>query len=94
MQEDSPYVRLNDLWFQDGNVADNKIFKVAKSIVAARSSVVRDMVAFPQPDTPSNFEGDKIDGCTVVALHDQARNVEAFLWAIFDSSCVPYLSCP
>ncbi|KAJ6502953.1 hypothetical protein C8R47DRAFT_1039465 [Mycena vitilis] len=89
MQEDNLYVRVDDLWFQDGNLvirADNKIFKVTKSIVAARSSVFRDMVAFPQPDTPNDLGGEKIDGCTVVVLHDLARDVEAFLRAIFDSS--------
>ncbi|KAJ6456766.1 hypothetical protein C8R47DRAFT_996120, partial [Mycena vitilis] len=65
--------------------ADNKIFKVTKSIVATRSSVFRDMVAFPQPGTPNDFGGEKIDGCAVVVLHDSARDVEAFLRAIFDS---------
>ncbi|KAJ7607291.1 hypothetical protein DFH06DRAFT_1111973 [Mycena polygramma] len=89
MPEDNAYIRVDDLWFQDGNLvirADNKIFKVIKSILAARSSVFRDMAAFPQPDTPNDLGGEKIDGCNVVVLHDSARDVEAFLRAIFDSS--------
>ncbi|KAJ7658814.1 hypothetical protein DFH06DRAFT_443772 [Mycena polygramma] len=55
-------------------------------VAAARSSVFRDMVAFAQPDTPNDFGSEKVDGCTVVVLHDSARDVEAFLRAIVDSS--------
>ncbi|KAJ7676700.1 hypothetical protein DFH06DRAFT_1168850 [Mycena polygramma] len=78
--------RIDDLWFStDGLVlkAENNIFRVTKSILAARSSVFRDMVAFPQP--PGD-EAEIIDGCPVVHLHDSAADVEVFLRAIFDSS--------
>ncbi|KAJ6475997.1 hypothetical protein C8R47DRAFT_985513, partial [Mycena vitilis] len=63
--------------------AENNIFRVTKSILAARSSVFRDMVAFPQP--PGD-EAEIIDGCPVVQLHDFAADVDVFLRAIFDSS--------
>jgi len=76
--------RVEDLWFSSDVVlrAEKSIFHVSKSILAARSSVFRDMVAFPQPPTG---ETEMIDGCPVVSLHDSAADVEVFLRAIFDS---------
>ncbi|KAJ6505657.1 hypothetical protein C8R47DRAFT_133666 [Mycena vitilis] len=78
--------RISDLWFStDGLVlrAEKSIFRVTKSILAARSSVLRDMIALPQPP---GHEQEIIDGCPVVSLHDSAADVEVFLRAVFDSS--------
>ncbi|KAJ7448948.1 hypothetical protein FB451DRAFT_1288199 [Mycena latifolia] len=78
-----PSNRVDGLWFPDGTLvirAECKIFRVAKSVLAARSSVFRDMVAFPQGE-----DAEIIDGSSVV-LHDSATDVEVFLRAIFDSS--------
>ncbi|KAJ7479831.1 hypothetical protein FB451DRAFT_1031830 [Mycena latifolia] len=79
--------RVDDLWFpKDSTIvirAENKIFLVSGAILAARSTVFRDMLAFPQP-TSGNTE--QIDGSPVVRLHDPALDVEVFLRAIFDSS--------
>ncbi|KAJ7652826.1 hypothetical protein DFH06DRAFT_1205807 [Mycena polygramma] len=78
--------RINDLWFStDGLVlrAEKSIFRVTKSILAARSPVFRDMLALPQPP---GHEQEIIDGCPVVSLHDSAADVEVFLRAVFDSS--------
>ncbi|KAJ7664761.1 hypothetical protein B0H17DRAFT_835030, partial [Mycena rosella] len=75
-----------DLWFSSDSLvirADEKIFRVTKSILSARSSVFRDMVAFPQP---SSAEAELIEGSPVVCLSDSAANVEVFLRAILDSS--------
>ncbi|KAJ7181424.1 hypothetical protein C8R43DRAFT_969138 [Mycena crocata] len=78
--------RVEDLWFsQDALVirAENRIFRVTKSILAARSPVFSDMAAFPQP----SGTGDELfEGSPVVRLHDSAVAVEVFLRAIFDSS--------
>ncbi|KAF7361124.1 BTB domain-containing protein [Mycena sanguinolenta] len=77
--------RVEDLWFATDVViirAENKIFRVMGGILAARSTVFRDMIAFPQPED-SDIE--KIDGFPVVRLYDSAEDVEVFLRAIFDS---------
>ncbi|KAJ7624295.1 hypothetical protein DFH06DRAFT_1230124 [Mycena polygramma] len=79
-------IRVDDLWFSDDTLvlkAEQKIFRVTKSILAARSSVFRDMIAFPQSE---DDESEIIDGSPVILLHDAAEEVEAFLRAVFDSS--------
>ncbi|KAJ7160028.1 hypothetical protein C8R43DRAFT_994126 [Mycena crocata] len=82
---DAP-TRVDGLWFTQKETlvirAENKIFQIYPGILAARSSVFRDMIAFPQP--PSGTE--QIDGSPVVHLSDSAQDVEAFLRAIYDSS--------
>ncbi|KAF7371317.1 BTB domain-containing protein [Mycena sanguinolenta] len=78
--------RVQDLWFPDATFilrAENKLFRVYKHILGARSPVFRDMASFPQPATP---EGDTVDGIPVVRLHDGGADAEVFLRAIFDSS--------
>ncbi|KAJ6602716.1 hypothetical protein DFH09DRAFT_1125384, partial [Mycena vulgaris] len=79
--------RVDDLWFpKDSTIvirAENKIFLVSGAILAARSTVFRDMLAFPQP---TSGDTEQIDGSPVVRLHDSARDVEVFLRAIYDSS--------
>ncbi|KAJ7048632.1 hypothetical protein C8F01DRAFT_1276341 [Mycena amicta] len=45
-----PTSKVEDLWFPDGSLvicAGQKLFKVSKFVLAARSSVFRDMVALP-----------------------------------------------
>ncbi|KAK7062388.1 BTB domain-containing protein [Favolaschia claudopus] len=81
--------RVEDLWFPDASLilrAENSLFRVHSSILAARSSVFRDMITFPQPRQPEGGEADMVDGCIVVRLHDSATEVEVFFKAIFDSS--------
>ncbi|KAJ7771384.1 hypothetical protein DFH07DRAFT_734629 [Mycena maculata] len=84
---DSPNLRrVDDLWFPRDTIvirAEDTIFQVSSSILAARSTVFRDMVAFPQP--PSE-DTEIMDGSPVVRLQDAAADVEVFLRAIFDSS--------
>ncbi|KAJ6528735.1 hypothetical protein DFH09DRAFT_935071, partial [Mycena vulgaris] len=56
------------LWFLSDSLvirAEQKNFRVTKSILAARSSVFRDMLASPQP---ASEETDIIDGSPVVSL--------------------------
>jgi hypothetical protein len=82
--------QTNGLWFPDDTPvilrAEDRIFCVSKSILAARSTVFQSMFEFPQPAT--NGE-DMMDGRPVVRLHDRAAEVESFLRAIFDSKYVP-----
>jgi hypothetical protein len=69
--------------------AENKIFHVFGGILAARSIVFRDMLAFPQPP---NGDIEQIDGSPVLRLHDSADDVEVFLRAIYDSRCVALIN--
>ncbi|KAJ6449174.1 hypothetical protein DFH09DRAFT_1386125 [Mycena vulgaris] len=73
--------RLQDLWFEDGNLviqAGNSQFRVYRGILAARSPVFKDMLSFPQP--PDSVI---VDGCPLVHLPDVEREVTEFLKAIF-----------
>jgi hypothetical protein len=83
-------VKVHDLWFTTDTIivirVENKIFRVSGGILAARSTVFNDMIAFPQP---KSGETETMDGSPVVRLHDSAEDVEAFLRAIYDSRCAP-----
>ncbi|KAF7339081.1 BTB domain-containing protein [Mycena venus] len=79
--ESPPLYRVPSLWFEDDNLilrAQNTLFRVSKGVLAARSSVFRDMLAFPQsPQMRSPCsEGEMYDG-------DGEEIIEG---AIFDSS--------
>ncbi|KAJ7049177.1 hypothetical protein C8F01DRAFT_1184892 [Mycena amicta] len=79
--------RVAELWFADGTIvirAGSKLFRVSKSILEARSTVFKDMAAFPQPVDDGEVE--LVDGAPVISLADDSEHVEAFLKAIFDSS--------
>ncbi|KAJ7874102.1 hypothetical protein B0H13DRAFT_1723438 [Mycena leptocephala] len=86
MADEESLHQVDGLWFSNDTLvirAENSIFRVSKSILAARSSVSEAMCEFPQ----STSEGDcMMDGSQVVRLHDSAAEVESFLRAIFDSS--------
>ncbi|KAJ7910537.1 hypothetical protein B0H13DRAFT_603067, partial [Mycena leptocephala] len=86
-EESETLVRVDDLWFPTDTVivirAENKIFRVSGGILAARSSVFRDMSSFPQP---KGGDTEQMDGIPIVRLHDSADDVEVFLRAIYDSS--------
>jgi hypothetical protein len=86
---DTP-TKVDDLWFSRDTIvirAENKMFQVSSSILAARSAVFRDMLAFPQP---TGDDTEKVDGSPVVHLPESARDVEVFLRAIYDSRCVHF----
>ncbi|KDR69921.1 hypothetical protein GALMADRAFT_76606 [Galerina marginata CBS 339.88] len=77
--------QVEGLWFEDGNLilrAENSLFRIYSGLLAARSSVFRDMLSFPPP-----YEGNPtMDGCSIVTVYDSARDMGYFLQAIFDSS--------
>ncbi|KAJ7479375.1 hypothetical protein B0H11DRAFT_1808742 [Mycena galericulata] len=78
--------RSTNLWFSNDTLvlqAEDMVFRVSESLLTTRSSVFRDMVAFPQSGLN---QPEQMDGSPVVRLHDAAADVEAFLRAIFDSS--------
>ncbi|KAJ7663670.1 hypothetical protein B0H17DRAFT_867480, partial [Mycena rosella] len=74
--------RVESLWFDDGNIvicAHNVLFRVFRGILAARSPVFAEMLAFPQAE-----DAETIDGCPVLHLDDSAADTMYFLKAIFD----------
>ncbi|KAJ7896703.1 hypothetical protein B0H14DRAFT_2678436 [Mycena olivaceomarginata] len=74
--------RVDSLWFPDGNLvlsAHGVLFRVFKGILAARSPVFADMLAFPQPE-----DAETLDGCPVLHLDDSAADTMYFLKALFD----------
>ncbi|KAJ7119165.1 hypothetical protein C8R44DRAFT_878665 [Mycena epipterygia] len=74
--------RVEGLWFEDGNLvlaAENSQYRVHRGILAARSPVFQDMLAFPQPT-----DSELVEGCPLVRLPDSATEVTVFLKAIFD----------
>jgi hypothetical protein len=85
------------LWFSNDSLvvlrAEDRIFRVPKSILTARSPVFQFMFEFPQP--ASNSEGEEmadgeemIDGSPVIRLHDSGAEVQAFLRATMDTRYV------
>lgn len=74
--------RVDALWFPDGNIvlcAHGVLFRVFRGILAARSPVFADMLAFPQPE-----DAETLDGCPVLHLDDSAADAMYFLKALFD----------
>ncbi|KZT20208.1 hypothetical protein NEOLEDRAFT_1141046 [Neolentinus lepideus HHB14362 ss-1] len=72
------YQRCTELWFEDGNVifqAQMTFFRVHRGVLAANSSVFKDMFSFPQPPT--------VTIVPEVELHDTAKEVEHFFKTIF-----------
>ncbi|KAJ7161743.1 hypothetical protein C8R46DRAFT_1223037 [Mycena filopes] len=73
--------REETLWFPDATLvlqAGNRLYRLFPGILAAKSLVFQDMLAFPQPAT-----GETFDGCPLVRLSDRADDVTYFLKAIF-----------
>ncbi|KAF7337335.1 hypothetical protein MSAN_02259000 [Mycena sanguinolenta] len=69
------------LWFPDGTLvlrAETHLFRVFPGILAAKSGVFEDMLAFPQPQ-----KGESYDGCPLVHLSDSSADTTHFLKAIF-----------
>ncbi|KAJ7061519.1 hypothetical protein C8F01DRAFT_1230801 [Mycena amicta] len=78
------YSRVPSLWFDDGTLvirSQKTLFKVHRSVLSARSSVFRDMLAFPQ----SNSGMDTFEDCPLVELTDGPGDFLVFLLAIYDS---------
>ncbi|KIJ64940.1 hypothetical protein HYDPIDRAFT_28286 [Hydnomerulius pinastri MD-312] len=77
-----PDNRLNP-WLEDGNVvleAEDKFFRVHRSVLSASSQVFKDAFALPQPLADS--EDEKLDGCPVIHLQDKAVDLQHVLKAL------------
>jgi len=78
--------KVKALWFDDADVvfqAGQKLFRVHRGILSARSSVFRDMFSIPQAPAVSEST---FDGCTLIHLPDGEGDVQNFFLALFDSS--------
>ncbi|KAJ6587673.1 hypothetical protein DFH09DRAFT_869972, partial [Mycena vulgaris] len=64
---------------------ENTVFRVSQSVLAARSSVFRDMGTLRQN---GGTEQEMLEGSPVFRPHDSVAQVEVFLRAIFDSNYV------
>ncbi|KAF7314086.1 hypothetical protein HMN09_00567700 [Mycena chlorophos] len=86
MNDPNALLRVPDLWFPDATLvfqAENTQYRVYAGLLAARSSVFADMLAFPQP---VDSDDETVDGCPCIVLPDKAEDVTCFFRAIFDSS--------
>jgi hypothetical protein len=88
--------RVNSIWFDDGNlivIAEPKVFRLYKYLLARRSPIFKDMLSIPQPDASiANDAADQrvvdalgfdTSGCALVRLMDKPQDVEWFLSAFF-----------
>ena len=75
------------LWFDDGNIiiaAQGIGFRVHKSVLAAKSLVMKDMFSLPQP-----ADAEKLEKCDVVHLDDDPLSLAIFLNLFYNlSKCV------
>ncbi|KAJ7238414.1 hypothetical protein C8J57DRAFT_1193709 [Mycena rebaudengoi] len=74
--------RVEKLWFRDGTLVlatDTLLFRVYSGLLAQESPIFDDMLRLPQP-----ADEETIEGCPVVRLSDNGRDVEYFLKALFD----------
>jgi hypothetical protein len=77
-----PLERCPDLWFSDCGLvirAGRMHFRLSRDMLAARSPVFADMLAFTQPE-----DAETIEGCPVVSLDDSPEHLTVFFRALFD----------
>jgi hypothetical protein len=78
-----------EVWFEDGNLvleaeASGVQFKVHQGVLASNSVIFADMFKIARPDS-----GDLGSmQCPVVVMHDDAKDLEYVLRALYDLRCV------
>lgn len=85
--DDSPIVRCEELWFDDGNLviqAGDTQYRVHRSILSKKSVFFNDLKAVAQSSTTS-AEG-TVEGCPVIELQDDVESVEYMLCRIYDTA--------
>ncbi|KIY44225.1 hypothetical protein FISHEDRAFT_52460 [Fistulina hepatica ATCC 64428] len=88
MQDPIPITRCEELWFADGTMvfqAENTQFRLYSGLLAGKSAIFQDMLAFPQPTAG----GEMIEGCPLVRLQDSAEDATSFFKAIYDYEFFP-----
>ncbi|KAG2138635.1 uncharacterized protein EDB93DRAFT_1230831 [Suillus bovinus] len=82
-ESQSPPPHLNDLWYDDGSVvlkAGDDFFRVHKSILSQKSSVLATIFQHQAENTETH------EGCPVVALRDDAGDLQQLLLTIYETS--------
>ena len=82
----TPPIRHTEFWLHDGSIVlqvQGTLFKIHQTILANHSEVFSDLFSIPQPD---GDEGERMDGCHVVHLHDAAEDFTDLLKAIYHPS--------
>jgi hypothetical protein len=83
------FKQIPDLYFLDRNIilqVGTMHFRVSSSILAARLSVLENMILLPLSDQDGSKVDHKVDGCKVIQLaRDDPEAMACFLRAIFDS---------
>jgi hypothetical protein len=85
-ENDDESHRVQDLWFDDGTLvlqAEGSLFRIYKSILSIKSSVLRGLLSKPPQGT--------VDDCPLVQLDDSADDLTYFLKSIFDPECVSFI---
>jgi hypothetical protein len=79
-----PPISRGSPWFEDGNLvlqAEDVQFRVHRGVLRSNSAIFADMLSISQPDTQATVEG-----CPVVHLQDNSRELEHLLKALYDRS--------
>ncbi|KAL4250270.1 hypothetical protein ABKN59_003132 [Abortiporus biennis] len=97
--DDCPFKKCHDLWFDDGNIvliAHDLHFRVHRSILSYHSVFFKDMFGLPQPPTSSagslseganaaaGHDSENIEGCPVVRMTDDHTELTHYLKAMYD----------
>lgn len=81
--------RHQEFWFYDGSIVlsvQETLFRVHQTILSTHSDIFADLFTVPQPDGEY-----MIEGCHVVILHDDAKDFEDLLRAVYLPKFVPQL---
>jgi len=81
--ESSAILTRSHYWFEDGSIilqAESTQFRVHKTLLARRSTVLGDMFEVPQPADGEPL----VEGCLVVHLSDTAEDVEHMVCSLYD----------
>jgi len=81
---------FEEFWMDDGSVvviAENRTFRVHRSVLVRHSEVFRDMFALAQPGTSAS---DTIDGCPFVHVSDSAEDFAHLLRPLYAGGDGPY----
>ncbi|KAF7315168.1 BTB domain-containing protein [Mycena indigotica] len=96
-EEKSSVVTRSDIWHPDGSVVLQvglTQFRVHSSVLSMHSPIFKDMFEMSKPD--STDPGSMVDGCPVVQLYDDPKDVENVLRALYTQTLLlrPQLEFP
>ncbi|RDB26512.1 hypothetical protein Hypma_005667 [Hypsizygus marmoreus] len=92
---EAPASRHSEFWLYDGSIVlavQGTLFRVHQTILANHSEVFSDLFSLPQPKKDDNDEEERIEGCQVVYLPDNAEDFVDLLRAIYHPSHFDKLS--